>query len=186
MRTTERAQDLGEVFTPPTIVSDMLGLLGDSVQNATLSILEPSCGNGNFLVEILTIRLREIQRKVQNEKLQGIAFIQCVTQIYGIDIDANNVLECRNRLTQVFTSFLERFTSDHREALVQSAKGVFESNITQGDSLNNPDSILLTEYALLDSENFQRTPFFLQEQQRDLFFIEPAGLENRHYLELHK
>lgn len=185
MRNTERAQDLGEVFTPDIIVADMLSLLGDAAHDPTMSVLEPACGNGNFLVKVLETRLRVLENKTRHEESMGIAFIKCATLIYGVDIDASNVLECRARLTDVFKSFLGVFPSSLSEKLAKSAGGVFESNIRQGDSLNSADAIVLTEYAMVDRENFRRVPFFLEEPERDLFFVEPAALENRHYLELH-
>ena len=54
----ERIRKFGEVFTPDKTVEDMLNLNNDEFIRFDARILEPACGDGNFLVEIL-------KRKIQ-------------------------------------------------------------------------------------------------------------------------
>ena len=60
MRSSERARDLGEVFTPEGTVNEMLDLLQDI--NYASKFLEPGCGSGNFLVEILSRKIEMVSR----------------------------------------------------------------------------------------------------------------------------
>ena len=60
MRSSERARDLGEVFTPEGTVNEMLDLLQDI--NYASKFLEPGCGSGNFLVEILSRKIDMVSR----------------------------------------------------------------------------------------------------------------------------
>ena len=58
MRSSERARDLGEVFTPPALVSEILSKIEDI--NYASKFLEPGCGNGNFLEVILENKLSQV------------------------------------------------------------------------------------------------------------------------------
>ena len=49
----ERIRDFGEVYTPEKERLDMIDLAKISINNLDSRILEPACGNGNFLYEIL-------------------------------------------------------------------------------------------------------------------------------------
>lgn len=92
IRSKERKAELGEVFTPPHLVQKMLDLVPPNVwADPTKTFLEPSCGNGNFIVAI-------IQRKLDH----GSTIEQALTTTFGIDIDEQNVTECHERVKQTF------------------------------------------------------------------------------------
>ncbi len=83
-----RIKATGEVFTPTELVRDILDKLSKEIfQNSKKTILDPSCGDGQFLGEVLI-------RKVEN----GIDFEQALSTIYGVDIMQDNVDLCRERL----------------------------------------------------------------------------------------
>ena len=87
-RDQKRITKTAEVFTPLKLVNDMLDLLPPEVFTGESSnFLDNSCGDGQFLSEILI-------RKVSN----GIPFEQALSTIYGVDIMQDNVALCRNRL----------------------------------------------------------------------------------------
>lgn len=87
-RDQERIVKTAEVFTPLELVDDMLNLLPQEVfTDETKTFLDNSCGDGQFLSEILI-------RKVSN----GIPFEKALSTIYGVDIMQDNVDLCRNRL----------------------------------------------------------------------------------------
>jgi len=89
MRSKKRSKELGEVFTPPKLVNEMLDKLPQEViQNSEKTFLDNSCGNGNFLIVILERRI-----------LDGMSHMDALKTIYGIDIDELNVDECRERLS---------------------------------------------------------------------------------------
>jgi 23S rRNA G2445 N2-methylase RlmL len=88
-KSKKRVKDLGEVFTPPELVQEMLDRLDPSVWHPDRTFLDPSCGNGNFLVAV-------VQRKVQT----GSTPLQALRTTFGIDIMADNVGECRERILE--------------------------------------------------------------------------------------
>ena len=82
-----RVKSTGEVFTPTELVREMLDRVPEDIFKNDKTYLDPSCGDGQFLGEVLI-------RKVEN----GIDFDQAIRQIYGVDIMQDNVNLCRERL----------------------------------------------------------------------------------------
>jgi type I restriction-modification system DNA methylase subunit len=83
-----RIKSTGEVFTPTLLVSELLNNLDESLfKNQTKTFLDPSCGDGQFLGEVLI-------RKVEN----GIDFETALSTIYGVDLMPDNVKLCQDRL----------------------------------------------------------------------------------------
>ena len=122
MRSSERARDLGEVFTPEGTVNEMLDLLQDI--NYASKFLEPGCGSGNFLVEILSrkmdmvSRLPEVITSIKSGRLSEFEFKSIITlaSIYGIDIDPMNVQEAKERLLEVFFTSCNKLTKQELPA----------------------------------------------------------------------
>ena len=79
------------VFTPSKLVNEMMDKLSDSCPNAFLgakkTCLDPACGDGNFLVEILKRRLNN-----------ATSHLDAIKTIYGVDIDQQNVNTTKHRL----------------------------------------------------------------------------------------
>ena len=178
MRSESRAQDLGEVFTPPQVVMAMLDDLGSELVDPTVTVLEPSCGNGNFLVEVLQRRLESINTNGTNVYHLMHQIIKSCSTIFGVDIDEINVLECRSRMLEVVHRYLQKQEDPLSEKILKFSKEVFQTNIVIGDSLNTPHEVKFVQYADLDGTNFTRKYFFLQEPERDLFYIDPPELPN--------
>jgi type I restriction-modification system DNA methylase subunit len=87
-RDTLRIKSTSEVFTPTELVQKILDRLPKEVfTDSTKTYLDPSCGDGQFLGEVLI-------RKVEN----GIDFETALSTIYGVDIMQDNVDLCRERL----------------------------------------------------------------------------------------
>lgn len=87
-RDRNRIKATGEVFTPTPLVQEILDQLPkDLFTDPTKTYLDPSCGDGQFLSEVLI-------RKMEN----GSTFEQALSTIYGVDLMMDNVQECRNRL----------------------------------------------------------------------------------------
>ena len=88
MRSKLRAKSLGEVFTPQFLVERILRHIPKEVLlDYTKTVLDNSCGNGQFLVEIAQMRM-----------MNGLSHKNAISTIYGVDIDAQNVKECKERL----------------------------------------------------------------------------------------
>ena len=90
MRSIERKKSLGEVFTPPELVNEMLNKLPQKeLLDPTKTIGDISgCGHGNFLVEVLRRRMES-----------GISHKKALQTIYGVDIMEDNIQECKERLS---------------------------------------------------------------------------------------
>lgn len=87
-REQARIKATGEVFTPTELVQQVLNNLPQDVfSNPTKTFLDPSCGDGQFLSEVLI-------RKMEN----GSTFEQALSTIYGVDLMQDNVELCRERL----------------------------------------------------------------------------------------
>jgi hypothetical protein len=121
IKSKERVQEHGEVFTPDSIVNDMIDLTDKelkgtvantdeirSVESLTqdelkkyidTTYLEPACGNGNFLIRILDRKLQAVQLLPETE--QEVWFIHALSSIYGIDIQGDNVQESKNRMLEL-------------------------------------------------------------------------------------
>jgi hypothetical protein len=87
-RDRQRVKATGEVFTPTPLVQEMLNQLPPEVfTDPTKTFLEPSCGDGQFLAEVVI-------RKMEN----GSSYEQALETIYGIDLMEDNCIECIKRL----------------------------------------------------------------------------------------
>lgn len=87
-RDRARVKATGEVFTPTPLVQEILDTLDQSLfTDPTKTFLDPSCGDGQFLGEVLI-------RKMEN----GIDFETALSTIYGVDLMEDNVELCRERL----------------------------------------------------------------------------------------
>jgi hypothetical protein len=90
IKSKARVKELGEVFTPPELVNEMLDRLPPELwTDPTKTYIDPACGTGNFLVEV-------VRRKIE----AGSTPLQALETTYGIDIMEDNVQECRQRLLE--------------------------------------------------------------------------------------
>ena len=110
-KSKERVKELGEVFTPPELVNQMLNKLPSDCWEPEKTFLEPACGTGNFLVEIL-------KRKLDT----GHHPLQALSTIFAIDIMDDNVRESRERLFAIVNL---RLTDNEKE----EARTLIERNI---------------------------------------------------------
>ena len=88
VRDNMRIKQNGEIFTPTKLVQEMLdNLPEEQFTDKTKTFLDPCCGDGQFLSEVLI-------RKLEN----GIEHEHALSTIYGVDIMDDNVRLCRKRL----------------------------------------------------------------------------------------
>lgn len=90
-RSDERIKQTGEVFTPAPLVNEMLDRFPNEVWvNPEKTFLDPSCGDGNFLVEV-------VRRKIAH----GSTPTQALNTTYGVELMPDNVAACRYRLLEI-------------------------------------------------------------------------------------
>lgn len=139
----ERVKALGEVFTPENIVIDMTDLDGIKQLSYTLdsTFLEPSCGTGNFLVELLARKLSVAIFFYQNNEDKDktaldIGFMRAVASIYGIDIMVDNVYESKSRLLNMCSCAYQEVTGEEMDkSLYKSIQFIVDRNIILGDAM---------------------------------------------------
>lgn len=163
VKSKERIRDHGEVFTPAWMVGAMLDLVKDESERIDSRFLEPACGSGNFLVEILVRKLATVERKYDKDsfakKHYALFGLMC---IYGIELLEDNVSECRQNMLSIFDAYLGLAPEDD---LHRAAKFVVNQNIVNGDARTMLDSkgepIMFAEWGYLGVGRFQRRDFRL-------------------------
>lgn len=124
IKSKKRVKEFAEVFTPEFIVRDMCDLIPSEIwERVDSTFLEPACGTGNFIIEIL----RRKYSTCKNEK-DG---LKALASVVGIDIQQDNIEECRRRIMAQFT---EHFPNAN-ELTILLASGIIKNNIICGDSL---------------------------------------------------
>ena len=158
IKTKKRVIDHGEVFTADREVQSMCDLVKEETSRIDSRFLEPACGDGNFLSEILKRKLTAVKNQYGRyvsdyEKYSFVA----VSSIYGIDILDDNVIECRKRLYDIWNeAYTSIFKNNANEECRLSIKYVLSKNIICGDALTLLDStgkpIVFSEWSLLGTQ----------------------------------
>ena len=169
VKSRERVQKHGEVFTAPREVNAMLDLVKNETERLDSRFLEPACGDGNFLAEILRRKLavansnyQKHQSQLQYEK----DAILAISSIYGIDILPDNAQECRVRLLTIFKEHYKTlFPNSIKPECIASAEFLLSKNIILGDALtyrriDNPQEwIIISEWSMLPSGMMNRRDY---------------------------
>ena len=135
----------GEVFTAEREVKAMLDLVKDETNKIESTFLEPACGDGNFLIEIIKRKLSFIGKcKKPNYKKDQPAYekamLVAVGSIYGIDIMQDNVKECVARLYKFVCDEYERcFRKTYSDDVEHCIRYILSRNIVCGDALTMKD-----------------------------------------------
>ena len=168
VKSSERVRDAGEVFTPFNIIEDMLDLLPEEAWSCRPSktYLEPSCGNGRFLVVVLYRKfaaLKDVLKSESSEIVKATYALEALASIYGIDISEDNILGhedvesdgARKRLLEHFRHLcLDQFDPVYLESLTAAAEWILEHNVLVGNMLDsdsngkptNRDEMPIPEY----------------------------------------
>lgn len=163
VKSKKRVADHGEVFTPSWMVEAMLDLVKGETERIDSRFLEPACGSGNFLVQILRRKLAAVQLKYGKSEFERRNFalfgLMC---IYGVELLPDNIVECRKNLQSIFAELLEIVEADD---LYRAASFVLTQNLVHGDALTMLDSskqpIVFPEWGYLGKGRFQRRDFRL-------------------------
>lgn len=169
VKSRERVQKHGEVFTAPREVNAMLDLVKNETERLDSRFLEPACGDGNFLVEILRRKLAVAGNNYQKHQSQ-LQFekdaILAISSIYGIDILPDNAQECRTRLLEIFKEHYQSlFNQTIKPECIASAEFLLSKNIILGDALtyrriDNPSEwIIISEWSMLPSGLMNRRDY---------------------------
>ncbi len=184
IKSKQRVADHGEVFTPPWLVEKMLDLVKGETDRIDSRFLEPACGSGNFLVPILQRKLAAVEArygKIEFEK-RHYALV-ALASLYGIELLADNIAECRANMLDVFAQYLGLTEDDD---LYRTASHFLSTNLIHGDAMTMKDAdggpITVVEWSYIGKGKFNRRDFRLDvltgmaslREERSLF----AGLGN--------
>lgn len=167
----QRVADHGEVLTGAREVNAMLDLVKAETERIDSRFLEPACGTGNFLAEILERKLRVVETRYRRSQLEYERYaILAVSSIYGIDILEDNVEQCRQRLFEIFDlHYLRLFKNKSNDACRESVRYILERNIIHGDALSlktvgdDPKPIVFSEWSLVNGSMVKRRDFTFHE-----------------------
>ena len=128
----KRVADHGEVFTPSWMVEAMLDLVSNEVERIDSRFLEPACGSGNFLVRVLQRKLAIVELKFGSSDFEKRHYgLLALMSIYGVELLADNVEECRANLIGIFADYLKL---DRTDDLYRAASSVLSVNLVHGDA----------------------------------------------------
>ena len=133
----QRVSDHGEVYTHPREVNAMLDLVKQETERIDSRFLEPACGTGNFLVEILARKLAVVANKYKKSQLEYERYaVLAISSIYGIDILADNVVACQDRLFESFNAqYSGLYKTQAQDKCREAVRFILRSNILHGDAL---------------------------------------------------
>lgn len=177
IKSRERVTDHGEVFTGEREVNAMLDLVKQETDRVDSRFLEPACGDGNFLAEILRRKLAAAKKRaipprkrkpipLEFEKQSVIA----VASLYGVDILIDNVIACRDRLYNIWNAEYEAICGKETDDQCREAvRFILSRNIVCGNALslkvvdeNGTDTdepIIFSEWAFVMGDKMQRKDF---------------------------
>jgi len=142
-KSKERVANHGEVFTAEREVNAMLDLVKQETERIESRFLEPACGNGNFLAEILRRKLAVVKSLYgKNPDDYERYAVLAVTSIYGVDILEDNVEECRDRMFDIFDKEYAANCKDNANDDTRKAvRHILRHNILCGDALNMVETV---------------------------------------------
>lgn len=186
IKSKKRVADHGEVFTAEREVNAMLDLVKQETERIDSRFLEPACGDGNFLAEILRRKLAEVRRKYRKSPFDYEKnAVLAISSVYGVDLMMDNVLACRERLFKIwdkeYKAVCKKETNDQtREAV----RFILSRNIVCGNALtlmcvdengvDTAEPIVFSEWAFITGTQMQRKDYTFDELVNGKPTIKPA------------
>jgi hypothetical protein len=161
IKSKRRVADHGEVFTPQWLVENMLDLVKGETERIDSRFLETACGSGNFLVPILQRKLGAVEAKFGKSDFERRHYaLLAVMCTYGIELLADNIVECRVNMLETLAAYLNL---DEKDEIYLAAFYVLSQNLVHGDALtmrmHDGHPIAFAEWGYLGKGKFQRRDF---------------------------
>jgi hypothetical protein len=178
IKSKRRVADHGEVFTPPWLVEKMLDLVRGETERVDSRFLEPACGSGNFLVPVLQRKLAAVEAKFGRSDFERRHYaLLAVMCTYGIELLADNIIECRANMLEVFADYLNL---DETDEVYLAAYYVVSQNLVHGDALtmrtHDGQAITFAEWGYLGRGKYQRRDFRLDVLTQMSSFTQEGSL----------
>ena len=162
VKSRQRVVDHGEVFTAEREVKAMCDLVKQETERIESRFLEPACGNGNFLAEVLTRKLAVVKSRYGKSPFDYERYsVLAMTSLYGVDILEDNAEECRQRLFDIWD---KEYTANAKSQA---------NEMLQADG----SPIVFAEWSLVTGNQMKRRDFALDEllngheEQMNIFMI---------------
>ena len=184
VKSKTRVTEHGEVFTAEREVNAMLDLVKHETERIESRFLEPACGTGNFLVEVLRRKLSVVKSLYHKNQIdyERNALLAVMT-LYGIDLLEDNIQESIYRLLGLIEKdYKSIFKSKTRKAYLSSVAYVLKHNIVCGDALTfqksdgSGEPIVFAEWSFVDALHVKRRDYRFDHLLREAEFGANAGL----------
>ena len=167
IKSADRVKDHGEVFTPKRIVHLMLDQpdITAKINDLSATFLEPSAGEGAFLVELLRRKLAVAAEQSTSADLFHDNSLLALSTLYGIEYLKDNYLILVTNMINTFGDEYarlakEKFSVEGEKVDVESARMIIRANMVQGDTLKKvrPDGspIIFSEWTPVRGKNSKR------------------------------
>ena len=175
IKSRKRVVDHGEVFTNEREVKAMCDLVNDETQRIDSRFLEPACGDGNFLAEILDRKLAVVKKKYRRSVMDFEKnSLLAVSSLYGVDIMMDNVIACRERLFKIWDKQYKAVCKKEcSEDMRESIRFILSKNIVCGNALtlhevdengnDTEDPILFSEWGFVTGPQLSRSEYTFDE-----------------------
>mgnify|MGYP000934281708 CR=1 FL=1 len=185
VKSKKRVADHGEVFTNDREVNAMLDLVKQETERIDSRFLEPACGNGNFLAEVLRRKLNIVEERYKTNQNDWERYaVIAVSSIYGVEILEDNAQECRERLFDIFDiQYSLLYKNKCKEECRRSIRFLLQRNILWGDALdfcnpNTKEPIVFSEWSAVNGSMLKRRDYvfrFLVEQSHQFSLFNDEG-----------
>jgi len=170
VKSKQRVAEHGEVFTAEREVKAMCDLVKQETERIESRFLEPACGNGNFLAEVLARKLVVVQKRYAKSPAEYEKYaVLAVSSLYGVDILPDNVQECQNRLFALWDkAYRETFRQTVDKQCQAVVRFILQKNILCGDALTllqaDGSPIVFAEWSMVTANGLiKRRDFTLHE-----------------------
>lgn len=183
VKSKQRVSDHGEVFTAEREVNAMLDLVKPETERIDSRFLEPACGEGAFLTEILRRKLEVVKSRYGKSPYDYERYaVLAVTSVYGVDILQDNVEICRQRLYELWDkAYTANAKAQANEQCREVIRFILQKNILCGDALTMRQSdgkpIIFAEWSLVTDTQIKRRDYALDElltgheEQMNIFMV---------------
>mgnify|MGYP000893329977 CR=1 FL=1 len=175
VKSKKRVQEHGEVFTNEREVNAMLDMVRQETERIDSRFLEPACGDGNFLAEVLRRKLAVVTSRYRKSlhEWERYCFV-AVGSLYGVELLPDNVAACRERLYGIVEDEYRRVAkADASPAFLEVIRFVLGRNVLNGNALSlkavdkdgndTEEPIVFSEWSVVMADKVKRRDFRLDE-----------------------
>ena len=179
VKSRERVREHGEVFTNEREVNAMLDMVKQETERIDSRFLEPACGDGNFLAEVLRRKLSVVNGRYRRSlrEYEKYAFI-AVASLYGVELLHDNAVVCRERLFKILEDdYLQVCKKKLTPGFLEAIRYVLVRNILTGNALSlkqvdetgadTDEPIIFSEWSMAVGDKVKRRDFRLDELLKD-------------------